>query len=62
MRARVFIGFLIVFLSISGCFAVTVETPDGAIIYYDVKGEGPALLFVHGEEWVLVDLRQVHGE
>lgn len=28
--------------------AGTVETPDGAMIYYETKGQGPAILFVHG--------------
>ncbi len=28
--------------------AGTVETPDGAFIYYETKGEGAPILFVHG--------------
>ncbi len=29
-------------------WAGIVETPDGAFIYYETQGEGPAILFVHG--------------
>jgi non-heme chloroperoxidase len=34
--------------AVASGLAGTVETPDGAMIYYETKGEGPTILFVHG--------------
>ena len=28
--------------------AATLERPDGAIVAYDVRGQGPPVVFVHG--------------
>ncbi len=40
-------AFLVVF-SVVVCHAATIQAPDGAILYYEVKGEGPPILFLHG--------------
>jgi pimeloyl-ACP methyl ester carboxylesterase len=40
-------GWLIIGVVTCAC-AATIETPDGAFIYYETKGEGSPILFVHG--------------
>jgi len=48
MRKRAPLVIFLLVACVVTCHAGTVETPDGAFLYYDVKGDGPTLLFVHG--------------
>lgn len=51
MKKKIMQGIALIlslaFAPISGLTAM-LETDDGALIYYDVKGEGQPILFVHG--------------
>jgi pimeloyl-ACP methyl ester carboxylesterase len=48
MKAKYFLlSFFIFFIALS-CYAETIQAPDGALIYYEAKGDGDPLLFVHG--------------
>jgi len=46
-RALLLVGWFVLGAAALG-WAGTVETPDGAFIYYESKGQGSPILFVHG--------------
>lgn len=48
MKAKYFLLSLFIFFVSLTCYAEAIQTPDGALIYYEAKGEGEPLLFVHG--------------
>ena len=44
---HVWVAFVLLFSAVV-CHAETVSTPDGALIFYETKGQGKPILFVHG--------------